>query len=79
MPSCYVCPQFTRNAYTLSVIIRFQFFLKELVPVHTASSRISEILNKNIATNFKKRRPLTNVNEGACRPDLSSDQYNITL
>ena len=45
-----VCTQFTRNASSPSILIRFQFCLvclKELVPVHKMSSRISEILINN--------------------------------
>ena len=37
MPSCCVCPQFTRNASSPSILIQFQFCLvclKELGPVH---------------------------------------------
>ena len=57
MPSCcvcrllsVVCPQFTRNASPPSILIRFQFrlvYLEELVHVHRAASRISEILIRN--------------------------------
>ena len=42
-----LCPLFTRNASPPSILIRFQFCfvcLKELVHVHRAASRISEIL-----------------------------------
>ena len=43
-------PQFTRNAFPLSILIRFQFCLvdlKKIVPVHRTASWISEILIRN--------------------------------
>ena len=43
-------PLFTRNASPLSILIRFQFCfvcMKDLMHVHRAASRISEILIRN--------------------------------
>ena len=49
-----LCPQFTRNVSPPSILIRFQFclvYLKDLVPVHRAPTRISEILIRNLCPN----------------------------